>query len=64
MQFILFTKRAAGHQSSEYDVQYIITNEWNTGVQGEIVISDTPIDAWTLSFDSSFAIDTYGTDGF
>lgn len=56
--FEIYSKRV--DVTNGYDVQYIITNEWNTGVQGEIVISntsDTPIDAWTLSFDSGFAID-------
>ncbi len=34
-------------------------NEWDTGLQGEIVITNTsegPLEAWELSFDSTFAI--------
>ena len=42
-----------------YDMQCNYTQIWNTGVQGEIIISNTsklPIEAWTLSFDADFSI--------
>lgn len=42
-----------------YDIQCNYTQIWNTGVQGEIIISNTstlPIEAWTLSFDADFSI--------
>lgn len=46
--------------SGGYDVNVNIINSWDTGVQGELVISntsDSPIEAWTLTFDTNFAID-------
>lgn len=42
-----------------YNVQYNVTEEWNDGLQGEIVITNTseePLEAWELSFDSTFEI--------
>lgn len=56
-KFELCAKRV--DKTDGYDVQYNITNEWDTGLQGEIVItntSDEPLEAWELSFDSTFAI--------
>lgn len=56
-QFELCAKRV--NKTDGYDVQYNITNEWDTGLQGEIVITNTseePLEAWELSFDSTFAI--------
>lgn len=55
--FELCAKRV--DKTDGYDVQYNITNEWDTGLQGEIVIvntSEEPIEAWELSFNSSFVI--------
>lgn len=55
--FEIYSKRV--DKNDGYDVQYNITNLWDTGVQGEIVIantSETAIEAWTLSFDSNFTI--------
>ena len=56
-KFELCAKRV--DKTDGYDVQYNITNEWDTGLQGEIVITNTseePLEAWELSFDSTFAI--------
>lgn len=56
--FEIYSKRV--DKTEGYDVQYNITKSWETGVEGNIVItntSDTPIEAWTLSFDSNFTID-------
>ncbi len=42
-----------------YTAQLNIKSEWDTGVEGEIILtntSDAPIEAWTLSFDSNFTI--------
>jgi len=42
-----------------YDVQCNYIQSWDTGVQGELVITNTstaPIEAWTLSFDTNFTI--------
>ena len=55
--FELFSKRV--DIAENYDVQLNVTNSWDTGVQGELVItntSDAPIEAWTLSFDTNFVI--------
>ncbi len=55
--FELYSKRV--DVTENYDVTYNITNEWDTGVQGEIVITNyaaAPLEAWTLSFDSNFAV--------
>ncbi len=55
--FILCSKRV--DKTDGYDVQYNITKEWDIGLQGEIVISNTsdePLEAWELSFDSTFEI--------
>ena len=49
-----------GDLSEGYGVSVNITNSWNSGVQGELVInntSDSPIEAWTLTFDTNFVID-------
>lgn len=43
-----------------YKVELIKTNEWETGFQGEINISNLtnkPIEAWTLMFDGNFIIE-------
>ncbi len=43
-----------------YSVDLNITSTWDTGIQGEIVIKNTstePLEAWILSFDSTFSID-------
>ena len=56
--FELCAKRV--DKTEGYDVQYSITNEWDTGLQGEIVIintSEEPIEFWQLSFDSDVTID-------
>lgn len=56
-KFELCAKRV--DKTDGYDVQYNITNEWDTGLQGEIVITNTseePLEAWELSFDSTFEI--------
>ncbi len=56
--FEIYSKRIG--KTEGYDVQYNITKSWETGVEGNIVItntSDAPIEAWTLSFDSNFTID-------
>lgn len=55
--FEIYSKRV--DKTEGYDVQYNITKSWDTGVEGNIVItnnSDAPIEAWTLSFDSNFTI--------
>ncbi len=55
-----------------YDVDVVYTNEWNTGLRGEVTVTNTtdaPIEAWTLSFDTNFEITdlwdarTVGIDG-
>ena len=56
-KFELCAKRV--DKTDGYDVQYNITNEWDTGLQGEIVITNTseePLEAWELSFDTTFTI--------
>lgn len=56
-QFELCAKRV--DKTDGYDVQYNIMNEWDTGLQGEIIITNTseePLEAWELSFDSTFEI--------
>lgn len=56
--FEIYSKRV--DKTDGYDVQYNITKSWDTGVEGNIVITNTsaaPIEAWTLSFDSNFTID-------
>lgn len=56
--FEIYSKRV--DKTDGYDVQYNITNSWDIGVEGNIVITNTsaaPIEAWTLSFDSNFTID-------
>lgn len=55
--FEIYSKRV--DVTEGYDVKCNYTQTWDTGVQGELVItntSDTPIEAWTLSFDSNFTI--------
>ena len=57
-KFELCAKRV--DKTDGYDVQYNITNEWDAGLQGEIVITNTseePIEFWQLSFDSDVTID-------
>ena len=44
---------------SGYEIDFNVTSDWYTGFNGEISItniSDEPIEAWTLSFDSNFDI--------
>lgn len=44
---------------SGYDVEFNVTDDWYTGFQGEISVSNTsnePIEAWMLSFDGNFDI--------
>lgn len=56
--FEIYSKRV--DKTDGYDVQYNITKSWDTGVEGNIVITNisaAPIEAWTLSFDSNFTID-------
>lgn len=56
--FEIYSKRV--DKTEGYDVQYNITKSWDTGVEGNIVITNTsvaPIEAWTLSLDSNFTID-------
>ncbi len=56
--FEIYSKRV--DKTEGYDVQYNIIKSWETGVEGNIVItntSDAPIEAWALSFDSNFTID-------
>ena len=58
--FEIYSKRV--DKTESYDIQYNITKSWNTGVEGNIVITNTstvPIEAWTLSFDSNFTIDNF-----
>lgn len=57
-EFELCSKRV--DVSAGYEVSVNIINSWETGVQGELVInntSDSPIEAWTLTFDTNFVID-------
>ena len=56
--FEIYSKRV--DKTEGYDVQYNITKSWDVGIEGNIVITNTsasPIEAWTLSFDSNFTID-------
>ena len=56
--FEIYSKRV--EKTEGYDVSYSITKSWDTGVEGNIVISNTSnaaIEAWTLSFDSNFNVD-------
>lgn len=44
---------------SGYEVNFTVTDDWHTGFNGEISItntSDEPIEAWTLLFDGNFDI--------
>lgn len=44
---------------SGYEIKFTVADDWHTGFNGEISItntSDEPIEAWTLSFDSNFDI--------
>lgn len=46
-------------KEENYIVELSITEEWDTGFKGEIMISnisDAPIEAWQLSFDSNFSV--------
>ena len=55
--FEMYSKRV--DVTEGYDVKCNYNQVWDTGVQGELVItntSDTPIEAWTLSFDTNFTI--------
>lgn len=56
-KFEIYSKRV--DVTEGYDVQCNYIQTWDTGVQGELVISNTstaPIEAWSLSFDSNFTI--------
>jgi len=42
-----------------FDVQLIVTNEWDEGFNGDIILSNTsnvPLEAWMLSLDTNFEI--------
>lgn len=57
-KFELCSKRV--EITSGYETSFNVVNRWNTGMNAELVItntSDEPIEAWTISFDSNFAID-------
>ncbi len=44
---------------SGYEVDLAVTNDWYTGFNGEITVTNTsaePIEAWTLLFDGNFTI--------
>ena len=54
----IFSKRI--EVRSGYETEFNVTDDWYTGFQGEISVSNTsdePIEAWTLSFDGNFDID-------
>lgn len=56
--FELCSKRV--EMTDGYETALNIIEQWDTGLKGELVItntSDGPIEAWTYSFDSSFTID-------
>ena len=56
--FELSSKRIDSKEEN-YIVELSITEEWDTGFKGEIMISnisDAPIEAWQLSFDSNFSV--------
>ena len=56
--FALCSKRV--EMTDGYEAALNIIEQWDTGLKGELVItnkSDEPIEAWTYSFDSSFTID-------
>lgn len=58
--FDLCTKRIK--KKTGFNVDFKVTSEWDKGFNGEIVItniSDKPIEAWTLAFDSNFEINNY-----
>lgn len=58
--FDLCTKRI--EKKTGFNVDFKVTSEWDKGFNGEIVItniSDKPIEAWTLAFDSNFEINNY-----
>ncbi|WP_297957867.1 cellulose binding domain-containing protein [uncultured Ruminococcus sp.] len=45
--------------TEDYDVSVNYTDEWNTGMRGEVTITnntDAPLEAWTLAFDTNFTI--------
>ncbi len=57
-KFEIYSKRV--DITDGYDVKLNVTSSWDTGFQGELAItntSDTPLESWTLSFDSNFTID-------
>lgn len=57
-KFEIYSKRV--DITDGYDVKLKTTSSWDTGFQGELLISntsDTPLEAWTLSFDSNFKIE-------
>lgn len=44
---------------SGYDIDFKVTNNWQTGFQADVTIENTgtePIEAWTLTFDGNFTI--------
>lgn len=48
--------------SDKYDAQLIITDKWDIGFTGYIDItnmSDIPLEAWMLSFDTNFTVDNF-----
>lgn len=57
-KFELCSKRV--EITSGYETSLNVVNRWNTGMNAELVITNTsgkPIEAWTISFDSNFIID-------
>lgn len=57
-KFDIWSSRVDADES-EYDIQFDIANSWDTGFQGQIVInnlSDEPLEAWEISFDTNFTI--------
>lgn len=56
--FVLCSERV--EMADAYEAALNIIEQWNTGIKGELVItntSDKPLEAWTYSFDSNFTID-------
>ena len=59
-EFKMCNKRV--EKESGYTVDFNIISEWDAGFNADIVITndtDSPIEAWTLAFDSNFNINNY-----
>ncbi len=59
-EFKMCNKRV--EKESGYTVNFNIISEWDAGFNADIVITndtDSPIEAWTLAFDSNFNINNY-----